>query len=407
MVLLAFRIAFRFLRASRTQTLLILLGITSGVAIQIFLSSLITGLQANLIERTVGDAPHIIVIPRVQEPTSTVRERGALVLSTFGSPVQEEAKILSWQSTEAKLAQREDITVASPLVEGPGSIEKGDLVRSVVLRGVLFDRADRIYELRERTVEGIPGIGGNTILIGKDLAQDLRLAPGDIVRIATPQGNEGTFIVNGIFDLENATINASWVFLDIVPAWALLNLEGAISSIEIQIADVFAAERIAREIEREIPQYPIETWQKRNAQLLSALRSQSLSSYLIQVFILIAVTLGIASVLVVSVTQRIREIGILKAIGMTNFGISLVFLIQGGILGLAGSASGAAFGLLLVRFFQQVAARSGGAIPFSITTNFTAALTIVAISGAASTLAALSPARQAVRLLPIEVIRNG
>ncbi|MCX7730623.1 MAG: ABC transporter permease, partial [Candidatus Caldatribacterium sp.] len=359
MIRLVFRIALRFLLTSRTQTLLILLGITAGVAIQIFLSSLIAGLQANLIERTVGDAPHIIVTPRVQEPTSIIEEKGVLVLSTSGSPTEEEAKILSWQPTQTKLAKREDIVAASPLVEGPGSIRKGELVRSIVLRGILFDRADRIYELREKTIEGIPKVGGNAILVGKELAADLRLLPGDIVRIVTPQGNEGTFIVNGVFDLENATLNRTWVFLDVVPAWNLLNLEGAISSIEIQIADVFEAERIASDIKRDIPQYPVETWQQRNAQLLSALRSQSLSSYLIQVFILIAVTLGIASVLVVSVTQRIREIGILKAIGITNLGIGLVFLVQGGILGLLGSSSGAAFGLLLVRFFQQVAQRSG------------------------------------------------
>lgn len=403
----AFRVARRFLWVSRSQTLLILLGITAGVSIQIFLSSLISGLQANLVEQTVGDAPHIVVLPQVQTPFSLARFEGNLVLYAVASPVREQAKILSWQPAEAKLSQNENLRVSSPLVEGAGSMRKGERARSVILRGVIFERANLIYELQERTIRGIPKIGGNGILVGKELAEDLRLTPGDIVSVTTTSGKEGTFIVNGLFDLGNKTINSSWIFLDLAPAQALLDLEGAISSIEIQIDEVFQSETIADEIRRDFPQYTIETWQTRNRQLLSALQSQSLSSYLIQFFILIAVTLGIASVLVVSVAQRIREIGILKAIGITNFGVSLIFLIQGGILGLLGSFLGAMFGFFLIRLFQGAAQASGGAISFSIAVNPKTLLLIMGISSLASLLAAISPARQAAKLVPIEVIRNG
>ncbi len=407
MFLFALRIAWRFLKTSRSQTFLIILGITAGVSIQIFLSSLISGLQANLIQQTVGDAPHIIIAPEDRTPSSLARSPQNLVSSALASPVKEEAKILSWQPIQAKLLKRLDLQVASPLVEGSGTVRKGDLVRSVVMKGVLFENADRIYELRERTVQGIPQIGGNGVLVGKNLADDLQLEPGDLINVTTSSGKNGTFIVNGVFDLKNKAINATWVFLDLIPAQVLLNLEGAVSSIEIQIAQVFQSERIAEELKREFPQYTIETWQTRNQQLLSALRSQSLSSYMIQFFVLLAVTLGIASVLVVSVTQKIREIGILKAIGTTNTGVSLIFLTQGAILGLFGSSSGALFGFLLIRLFQQAARASGGAISFSVSVNPQNLLLIVGISTVASLLAAVSPARQATKLVPIEVIRNG
>lgn len=403
----ALRIAWRFLKTSRLQTFLIILGITAGVSIQIFLSSLISGLQANLIQQTVGDAPHIIIAPEDRTPSSLARSPQNLVSSALASPVKEEAKILSWQSIQAKLLERPDLRAASPLVEGSGTVRKGDLVRSVVMKGVLLENADRIYELRERTVRGIPQIGGNGVLVGKNLADDLQLEPGDLINVTTSSGKNGTFIINGIFDLKNKAINTTWIFLDLIPAQVLLNLEGAISSVEIQIDQVFQSERIAGELKREFPQYTIETWQTRNQQLLSALRSQSLSSYMIQFFVLLAVTLGIASVLVVSVTQKIREIGILKALGTTNTGISLVFLAQGAILGLLGSSSGALFGFLLIRLFQQAARASGGAIPFSVSVNPRNLLLIVGISTVASLLAAISPARQATKLVPIEVIRNG
>ncbi len=403
----ALRIAWRFLKSSRSQTLLIVLGITAGVSIQIFLSSLISGLQANLIQQTVGDAPHIIIAPEDRTPTSVTPSSKTVVVSALASPVKEEAKILAWQQIHGLLLNQPNLRVASPLVEGSGSVRKGELTRSVVLKGILLEYADQIYELRERTTQGIPQIGGNGVLVGVELAQDLRLRTGDLLLITTPGGKDGTFIVNGTFDLGNKTINASWVFLDLIPAQNLFGLEGAISAIEIQIDQVFQSEYIAQNLKRILPQYTIETWQTRNRQLLSALRSQSLSSFMIQFFVLVAITLGIASVLVVSVTQKIREIGILKAIGTTNTGISLVFLIQGMILGLFGSSLGALFGFFLIRLFQEAARASGGAIPFSITLNTRALVTIVVVSTLASLLAAISPARQAKKLTPIEVIRNG
>jgi lipoprotein-releasing system permease protein len=403
----ALRIAWRFLKTSRSQTFLIILGIAAGVSIQIFLSSLISGLQANLIEQTVGDAPHIIVTPEDRTPSSLLKSSENLVSFILASPVKAEPKILSWQRIQGGLARRSDLRVASPLVEGPGNVRKGDLTKSVVLKGVLLEQADLIYELRERTIRGIPQIGGNGVLVGKVLADDLQLEVGDAITIATPAGKNGTFIVNGVFDLKNKAINSSWIFLDLNPAQTLLDLEGAVSGIEIQIEQVFQSERIARELRQEFPQYTIETWQTRNQQLLSALRSQSLSSYMIQFFVLLAVTLGIASVLVVSVTQKIREIGILKAIGTTNTGVSLIFLAQGAILGLFGSSLGALAGFLLIRLFQQAARASGGAISFSVTVNPSTLLFIVTIATVASLLAAISPARQATKLLPIEVIRNG
>ncbi|MEN3188854.1 MAG: FtsX-like permease family protein [Atribacterota bacterium] len=407
MLRFALLIAWRFLRTSRSQTLLIILGITAGVSIQIFLSSLISGLQANLIQQTVGDAPHIIVAPEDRTPSSSISSSNTVVSSVLANPVKEEAKILAWQRIQATLLKQSDLRVASPLVEGPGSVRKGELVRSVVLKGVILEYADQIYELRERTIQGISQIGGNGVLLGKELAKDLRLKAGDSLLITTPGGRSGTFIVNGIFDLSNKAINSSWIFLDLVPAQNLLNLEGAISTIEIQIDQVFQSEQIARDLKQALPQYTIETWQTRNRQLLSALSSQSLSSFMIQFFVLVAITLGIASVLVVSVTQKIREIGILKAIGTTNTGVSLIFLLQGAILGLFGSSLGALFGFFLIGLFQQAARASGGAISFSITLNPRTLVTIIIISTIASLLAAVSPARQATKLTPIEVIRNG
>jgi lipoprotein-releasing system permease protein len=187
---------------------------------------------------------------------------------------------------------------------------------------------------------------------------------------------------------------------------ALFDLNGAISRIEMQIDQVFQSENIAQKIKKDNPDFLIETWQSNNRQLLSALQSQSASSYMIQFFVLLAVTLGIASVLAIAAVQKSREIGILKAMGTRTNSASRIFLIQGAVLGLSGSILGSLVGVGLIKMFQ-IASQSGGALSFSIQVEFRTAISLIVISTIASIGAALFPARKAASLVPIEVIRNG
>jgi lipoprotein-releasing system permease protein len=143
-----------------------------------------------------------------------------------------------------------------------------------------------------------------------------------------------------------------------------------------------------------------------NQQLLIGLRSQSSSSYTIQFFVFLAVAIGIASVLVVTVVQRTREIGILRAMGSPRRRIATIFVIQGGLVGFVGSLLGAALGAALAFMFGQLSQNPDGTAMFPIV--LTARL-IVSASGLATLtgiLAAALPARQASRLDPVEAIRH-
>jgi lipoprotein-releasing system permease protein len=146
-----------------------------------------------------------------------------------------------------------------------------------------------------------------------------------------------------------------------------------------------------------------------NAQLLSGLRSQSSSSLLIQVFVILAVAMGIASVLVVSVIQRSREIGILRAIGTPRarvLRIFLIFLIQGGIVGALGAALGTAIGAGLAGFFETVASNADGTPSFPIQIDAGLILGTAALAILTGLVAAVLPARRAARLDPAVAIRN-
>ena len=399
-------IAWRFLKESRLQTILILLGIIIGVSVQIFLSSLISGLQRNLIEQTVGDSPHILLKAQENSPQSILQKGNQSLVIPIITAAKKDAYILSYQPLLKKLDTFPNLKIVSSLVEGSGFITKAEVSRPVVVKGIFLDRADGIYKIIQRVNNGKAVLGGTGVLIGRGLAEDLKIETGSIIEIRTSEGNSGAFAVNGIFDFENAAINSSWIFMDIFRSQALFDLNGAISRIEMQIEQVFQSENIAQKIKKDNPDFLIETWQSNNRQLLSALQSQSASSYMIQFFVLLAVTLGIASVLAIAAVQKSREIGILKAMGTRTNSASRIFLIQGAVLGLSGSILGSLVGVGLIKMFQ-IASQSGGALSFSIQVEFRTAISLIVISTIASIGAALFPARKAASLVPIEVIRNG
>jgi len=151
--------------------------------------------------------------------------------------------------------------------------------------------------------------------------------------------------------------------------------------------------------------YQVESWQQANAQLVSALNAQSVSTTLIRGVVLVVVVLGIASVLVVSVVQKRREIGFLRAMGATRAQVLRIFLLQGAIVGALGSTLGVALAVLLIWAFTSFVRGSDGLPLFAITLAPGLALRVAAIATLCGVLAAVAPARRAAALDPAQAIR--
>ncbi|MDH4197982.1 MAG: FtsX-like permease family protein [Candidatus Aminicenantes bacterium] len=401
-----FLVAFRFLREGRAQTALILFGITMGIAVQVFLNSLIIGLQRSLIERTVGSAPHITAsMPDIVPEASLRTEDGRPALTQVVTNEGNVKPIRDWQPVVGQLEKLGAFKTINVVARGSGFILQGEKSLPVVLQGFELDRADALYHIRRRMTAGRYEVGGNTVLIGTELAAKLRVGVGGSLRITVPSGAADIFPVGGVFDLESQPVNESWVVISLARAQTLFGLDRGVTEVELQVDDVFAAAHWARDLRASFPGLKWLSWQETNAALLAALQSQSSSSYMIQLFVLLSVTLGIASVLAVSVVQKARQIGILKAVGAMTRTVSRIFLIQGAVLGFAGSLLGSLGGWALVRLFLALRPPQAGGFP--ITVGFGAIVLSVAVATAAGTLAAYVPARRAARLNPIEVIRNG
>lgn len=398
-------VALRYLREGRGQTWLILAGIAVGVGVIVFLSALITGLQSRLIEQTLGTQAHVVVRPMEEMPRVLPAPTAGIRDVRIERPAQRVRSISQWQQAVDRVASMPGVTAVAPTVAGPAMAVRGAGSSAVAVRGIDPMSYDRIVDLRSRIVDGALDVSSGRALIGTELAADLGLEIGDPFRLRAGEDRGGVYTVAGIFDFDNRDLNARWVFIGIRPAQTMFDLEGGISTLEIRGTEVFGAESLALRI-AESTGLDAESWMESNAQLLVALRSQSSSSYLIQVFVVLAVALGIASVLAVSVIQKSREIGILRATGTRARGVSRIFLIQGAILSLAGAIVGVALGIGLAVFFAGLARNPDGSaiFPVALTAGLYIRTTLTAV--VVGVISAAIPARRAAQLDPATAIRN-
>ncbi len=383
---ISFKIALRFLKSTKGQTALIALGIAVGVSVQIFIGSLIQGLQKSLIDKTVGNSSQVTL-------SSDTSDR---LISDYDSIVD------NIKESDSRI---KDVSVVS---DSPALIKTDLKTYSVLVRGMNIDDSDKIYDLKDSIYEGkVPNNKFET-LVGKDLKEELNLNLNDKIDLITNSGDLKTLIVTGFYDLKVASINKAWLITDLSSAKELFSTGDKITGIEMQVTDVFKADEIATVIGSNLNRSDIkvDNWKNQNASLLSGLNGQSISSYMIQVFVMVSVILGIASVLIITVVQKSKQIGILKAMGIKDSQSSLIFLFEGFLLGLMGAILGVALGLGLSFIFTKFALNPDGTPVVELYINYNFIIISAFIALIASTLAALIPARGSSKLNPIEVIRN-
>jgi len=386
---LAFKIALRFLKSSKGQTILITVGIAIGVSVQIFIGTLIQGLQKSLINTTIGNSSQITMVSKLNDKT-----------------------IENWQD-KAKAVSNYDnrIVSVSPSADQPGFLKVDGKTESVLVRGFQWNDAEKIYSIKKDIYEGSLPKNKNEVIIGKDLRKEINVNKGDTINITAPNGNKADYTITGFYDIGVASLNKTWVLTDIPTVQSNFGLGDKITSIEMQVGEknIFNADIIATNLKTKLNDdtIKVEDWKSQNAQLLSGLSGQSVSSLMIQVFVLISVILGIASVLAISVVQKSKQIGILKAMGIKDRIASEIFLFQGLLLGIGGGILGIIFGLGLLTGFTKFALNANGkpVVPLYVDYKFIAISCLIAILSA--TLASFIPARNSSKLQPMEVIKNG
>lgn len=379
--MLSLRIAWRFLRSSPAQSALIVGGIAVGIAVQIFMGSLVVSLQASLVDQTIGSAPQVTL----QSPDD-------------GDPVRYSPKLQEIVTGDRRVIDRS----VAPVRFATALYSDGSDSAPLNLVGGELRALDGIYHISERLVDGTASLRSGEVLVGQRFAEKFGVGPGDSVALVLQGGIRATFTVAGIFDLGSATLNERQAFVDGDAVRSLLGWStDEYSAVQVQLIEPFESAEVAADWRRELPGVDVVEWQAENADLLVALQSQSSSSYLIQTFVLVAVALGIASTLAIAAVQKTRQIGILKAMGLSDARAGRIFLWQAVIMGGAGSASGVAFAYLLLFGFRLAGA------PFTIEPEPSFVLGSAAVGVGVALASSVIPTRRTSRLDPIEVIQNG
>ncbi len=383
--MLSLSIAIRFLRKSPVQSVLIAAGIAVGIGVQVFLGSLITSLQASLVDETIGNSPQLVV-----------------TAGTDGEPVTYTPQL------EQAMKARSEVTTVVPTRGFSAIFRKGPESSPLQFTGGSLDQLDTIYDISGRLVAGEASLQAGEVLVGKDFADTYELEPGDSASFVLPDGEPSELTVSGVFDFGSAAANSATAFANGEEAASVLGLSAdQYSAVDAQVDDVFSSEEVAADLRADgaLSGLTVTEWQAENADLLSALRSQSSSSYMIQFFVLVAVALGIASTLAISAVQKTRQIGILKAMGMKDRQSGRIFLWQALILGVSGAAVGVAAGLGLIAVFTFLGRNSDSLFPITPQVGFIVISFIVGVLVAV--VSSFIPSRRTSRLDPIEVIQGG
>jgi lipoprotein-releasing system permease protein len=326
-----------------------------------------------------------------------------------------------------KVRKVDGVAAASPYIFTQMMIASGSGAFGGVLRGVdtatIGDvtrlrkdlRNGRLEDLRRTTGDALPGA-----ILGKELAGNLGVARGDVIEVLVPGGTitplgafpkTARFRVVGVSESGMYEYDATFAYVDFEEAGRLLGMEGRATGVEVKVKDIYAAADVAQRI-RSTLGYPYwaKDWMQSNRNLFSALKLEKVVMFVILVLIVMVASFNIISTLIMVVMEKTKDIAVLMTLGATRRTIRRIFAIEGLIIGVAGTASGTALGVLLCVLLQRYRFISLPSDVYYISTlpvslDPGTILLVVASSILICFLATVYPARQASLVEPAEAIR--
>ena len=415
MTRLELSIAWRYLRSRRGSRLLSLIsviaigGVLVGVSALIVIMGVMNGLQRDLREKILVGSPDVHVLP-------------------YGDGM----RMTNWRDTRAAVAATPGVVRAAPFVSTMGMVRNlaGYLAGTQVI-GILASGVPEVdvTTIREHAILGDflfkrEGITLPGAVLGKLLASKLNAFPGDTIVLIGAAGldmNASTgaiiprldsAVVSGVFETGMYEYDNAYLYLELAAAQRFAGLGDDVTGIEVRATDRWQAPAVADSL-RATLKAPVRAidWQEQNRSLFQALKLERLGMGVILLLIVVVAAFNIVSTLTMVVSDKTREIGILRAMGMPAKSIRRIFLYQGIVVGAVGTGGGVAIGLLLSLLLEKYQLISLDPsvyfidhLPVAI--QISEVLLIIASSLVITALATLYPAAQAARLYPVDAIRH-
>lgn len=404
------QLAFRHLLSGGGQTLLTVSAVAAGVIIVVFITSLIFGLQDRLSELLTDAIPHVTITVEEPKPKSLTKIPGA-PNQPSSSRIEQQAPQLkfidNWQQVAAIVRGLPNVRAVAPVVSGQGFASKGANPYGVAVVGAEPALQDIITPVTKNLIAGrYLGLGSDEIVIDTELAEDLNVTTGERIRLTSSTGAADSFTIAGIYSRGQGRGSA---YVTLRTGQSLFGLGTAVNAVYVKLIDIYNADSVADRIMALLP-YEAKSWTREFPQFLTSLKVQTASAYLISGFSLIASGFAIASVLIVSVLQKSKQIGILKSMGARRRQLLTVFIFEGLGVALVGSTVGAIVGtgiVFVLSLFKQPVTRVGQTPDQLFPVRFLPVYVGLAMLAAilSTVIAAVLPARRAAKMNPVDVMR--
>jgi lipoprotein-releasing system permease protein len=335
-------IGLRYLKAKRKQTfisiitIISIVGVAVGVLTLIVVLAVMSGFEKTIKEKILGTQAHLVVLKASQQG-----------MDHYGELIKE-------------VEQVKGVVSATPFIYTEVMLSSESNVTGGVIKGIDPDRVGKVTELAHNMKAGRlqdlkEESGSPGIILGVELAKQLGVSPNDLIQVISPLGTMTPsgmmpkmkrFRVVGIFHSGMYDFDSKFAYISIDSAQKFLNMDSRVTGIEVKSNNIYQVKEIGKEIRQKLG-FPFWTkdWIEMNRNLFSALKLEKIAMFILLVLIVLVAAFNIISTLIMVVMEKHKDIAVLKSMGASSMGILKIFIIEGGVIGVVGTALGTIVGL--------------------------------------------------------------
>jgi len=401
-------IAKTYIVSNKKLTAVAVMGVVLGMSIYIFMNSLLVGFDKSSSASIFKSTSHIRVYKddEISKPLIEGNDAKPIIINPKIVPVNN--TIINPNLVIETILKQKEVTVVTPQVNSNVFYNNGKSQISGISVGIKPDEANIMFDIKSFMVEGnfeLLKSNPNGIVIGSGISEKMNLAINDNLNLTSSKGINRTFKIIGIFKTNNSITDKTRSYINIATAQQLLK-EGTsyITDINVNIYDPEEAEKVAKKIEV-LTGYKAEGWKQANETFMAANKMRKIIITFVSLTILLVAGFGIYNILNMTVSQKINDIAILKAMGFKGKDVIRIFVTQAVSIGIMGIIGGIIMAIILITILKRVYV--GGDIGyFPIDYEFKKFVQGVVIGLVITFFAGYIPAKKAANVDPVEILRK-
>ncbi len=402
------RIAKKYIFSNKKLTTVAVMGVLLGMSVYIFMNSLLVGFDRSSNTSIFRSTSHIRVYKDDEISQVLVKEPKDHYIIVNPKVVPNNNTIINPDKIQSIILAQKDVVVVTPQVNSNVFYNNGKSQISGLSVGIKPDEANLMYDIKSFMVEGnfdLLKSKPNGIVIGSGISEKMNLSVNDNINLTSSKGINRTFKIVGIFKTNNSVTDKSKSYINIAASQQLLKQGNSyITDINVNIKNPEKAEEIAKKIS-DLTGYKAEGWKQANETLMATNKMRKMIITFVSLTILLVAGFGIYNILNMTVSQKINDIAILKAMGFKGKDVIRIFVTQAVTIGLMGVIAGVIMATMLITLLKRV--YLGGDIGyFPVDYEPTKFVQGVAIGLIITFFAGYIPAKKAAKIDPVEIFRK-